>query len=148
MSFEISLKSTVSEKDSAPLNLSLTSSSGVSVFDVPISAKLPTMTLETPELRETSSALSTLTLRGTFQARGASETVEASVQIPEGLLVGIDIVQISSERISARIRHLTYGGGVSLDQCTVKCPKTGESRSGRNVCIECECAHGTIEICC
>lgn len=33
-------------------------------------------------------------------------------------------------------------------QCTVFCPASGESRTGRNVCIECRGPRGTVKICC
>lgn len=59
---------------------------------------------------------------------------------------GLDIVQIQPTYILANFMHGRVEAGDG--QCTVTCETTGESRSGRNVCVECPAGAGVIKICC
>ena len=57
----------------------------------------------------------------------------------------LEVLQQSNTFVQANLLHARseFEG-----QCTVRCPRTGESRSGRGVCIECSIGAGTIRICC
>lgn len=59
---------------------------------------------------------------------------------------GIDIVQVERTFLQVNMLHGRVSAGDG--QCTVTCKTTGESRSGRNVCIECPSGIGVIRICC
>jgi hypothetical protein len=87
------------------------------------------------------------TLRAEFrnEERGSAE---ASVLVYPSLIRGLHVVQLDTDYIVANIQHRERAGHFENDQCTVVCPRTGESRSGRNVCIECTTKRGTIKICC
>jgi hypothetical protein len=58
---------------------------------------------------------------------------------------GVKVQQLNDAFVRADIIHRK---GVVEEQCTVRCPKTGESRTGRNACIECVSDAGTVKICC
>jgi hypothetical protein len=57
---------------------------------------------------------------------------------------GIDIVQSSATNVSGFVRHPLGVDG----QCTVRCPLTNESRTGRGACIECSDGEISLRICC
>ena len=58
---------------------------------------------------------------------------------------GISIVQVERASLQVEMIHSHLAGD---EQCTVRCETTGQSRSGRNVCIECPSGIGVIVICC
>ncbi len=57
----------------------------------------------------------------------------------------LEVQQQSDTYVQANILHSRAD---LEEQCTVRCPQTGESRTGRNACIECSTAAGTVRICC
>jgi hypothetical protein len=83
------------------------------------------------------------------------EEAEASVRFDPYAVSGLHIVQTSPTYIIGNVQHREEKKYPPMfippdpeGQCTVACPRTGESRSGRNVCIECRASRGTIKICC
>jgi len=71
------------------------------------------------------------------------EWVGVEAEIPRAK--GLQVQQISERYVFGKVLH----GEESLEeQCTVRCPISGESRTGRNVCIECSSGHATVKVCC
>jgi len=74
-------------------------------------------------------------------------TVTALASDPEG----IEITESGPKRVEARILHSENApnfSALALEFCTVTCLVTGESRSGRNVCIDCVSNFLVVKICC
>lgn len=91
------------------------------------------------EIRE--GALVELAIDVFFRKSGENVRVRADVKDASGL----HIQQIADNLVLADILHTTSAPAA---QCTVRCPATGDSRTGRNVCIECGTSRGMIKICC
>jgi len=82
-----------------------------------------------------------LRVEAKFRRSGEAASVGATVRQATGL----HIQQVNHSLVLADIRH---GVVETADQCTVRCIATGQSRTGRNVCIECGTPRGIIKICC
>lgn len=73
----------------------------------------------------------------------SSNWVDVEAEIPRAK--GLELRQLRDDFVFAQVLH----GEESIEeQCTVRCPKTGASRKGKNVCIECSSGSGTVKVCC
>jgi len=73
----------------------------------------------------------------------SQEWVGVEARIPRAK--GFQVQQLSEEHVFGQVLHEE---GPLEEQCTVTCPKSGESRTGKNVCIECSSGRGTVKVCC
>lgn len=88
-------------------------------------------------------------LRASFP--GSTEPVSVKASAQAQAVKSLSISQPSPDLVLANFEHraLTQAEPANAPgQCTVTCSKTNESRSGRNVCIECSGSKGTVKICC
>ena len=162
MAFEVFSEKFVDQEDAADISLIVAAPDfrGLS-FEVPLVGREFVGAVEWPREFRAEIGPVTVTLQGVFKRNGG--TAGALVLLPSfDFLEGIRVRQTAPDYIEGRVTHreelrhtghffYAYGSEPQravLDQCTVVCPSTGESRSGRNVCIECKCKRGTVKICC
>jgi hypothetical protein len=63
-------------------------------------------------------------------------------------LEAIDVVAPTEKQILVNLTHQYRDEFAVPDQCTVQCLSSGERRTGRNVCIDCQTPYGIFKICC
>jgi hypothetical protein len=154
MNFTFTAHTEIPPSQSARLQLEMVnehfeSSELLGMFDLREARTGPAI-LEFPETAEPV----TLRLRAEFRNLDRDKA-EATAKIIPTLVAGLHVSQLNPGYIVANILHRftperrahVLRANVADDQCTVAC-HDGESRSGRNVCIECTTGHGTIKICC
>jgi hypothetical protein len=148
MRFELVTETLVLAEECAALSIKLQPEAGGGAWEVPVFNWPFKGTVEVPEGLDFENQRLSLSLRAFFR-KGSQNTAEAALRLPAGgFLRGLRIAQKSPDFIEGYVDHHREYRGLVLDQCTVYCPRTGESRAGRNVCIECQCSRGTVKICC
>jgi hypothetical protein len=146
--FDLITESLVSAENFAAASIKLRPEDGGGAWEVPLFEWPLKGQIEIPEALHYENRPILLILRAFFR-RGRQNTAEAAVRLPAGgFLKGLRVIQSKPDFLEGHLDHHGVYGGMRLDQCTVVCPRTGESRSGRNVCIECRCTRGTVKICC
>jgi hypothetical protein len=147
MKLGLGFETSLPREQMAALTVTLRTEKGGSPFEIPVLAA-GVVDLEIPEELSFQDAPLFVGLRAIF--RNIPQTVaEAAVRLPlGGFLRGIRITQSKQDYVEALLDHHEQFRGTLIDQCTVFCPGTGESRSGRNVCIECKGSRGIVRICC
>jgi hypothetical protein len=147
MNFNLGFETSLAPDFVAGLTVTMRSEKGGSPFEIPVRAP-GHFAVEIPDELNFQSIPLFLGLRAAF--RNLPQVVaEAAVRLPlGGFLSGMRIRQTDENYVEAQLDHQERFRASILDQCTVFCPGTGESRSGRNVCIECKGTRGTVRICC
>lgn len=147
MNFNLGFESNLPPEFMAALTVTLRTEKGGSPFEIPVIAPGAAF-VEIPDELNFQDKPLLVGLRAIFQH--VPQTVaEAVVRLPFGGLVrGIRINHPEPNYVVAQLDHNEHFRGAVIDQCTVFCPGTGESRTGRNVCIECKGSRGVVRICC
>jgi hypothetical protein len=150
MQFELVGRSEAPKNKSAFVDIRLTSST----FNVTQSFEL-TDSLQRSILDWPGNGSMSVTVLAKFRNE-TQDDAQATIQFNSADVSGLHLVQTSPDYIIGNVQHSDretvwrpqISHSDSPGQCTVACPRTGESRSGRNVCIECRTKRGTVKICC
>jgi hypothetical protein len=147
MNFNLSFETGLPRESMAALTVTLRTEEGKSPFEIPVLAP-GVADLELPDELKYQNTPLFVGLRAMFR-NIPQIAAEAVVRLPSGgFLRGMRISQPDQNYVAAQLDHNEQFKGTLIDQCTVFCPATGESRSGRNVCIECKGSRGIVRVCC
>jgi hypothetical protein len=148
MNFNLGFETSLAAEFVAGLSVTMRSEMSRSTVEIPVRAT-GLFVVEIPNDINFQSIPFIVGLRATF-FNLPQLAAEAAVRLPLGEFPnGMRIRQSDPNYVEAVLdHHQEWFRSSIMDQCTVFCPGTGESRSGRNVCIECKGTRGTVRICC